>query len=356
MPDTPNEASVDDIFPMKLSPAEYELIDDWHKLSYWSGRNSFIKEKVFRRAARHPIPFMAVTLGYCARWRAHRTGITQHQLINKYSTQIELAVNNPIGSRMDEDDLVMTLTGLALQEERYGEQAKASECIQRVLQIQRNRTTMADGVAQAFSFFFLSVMVPRSYIIPLEGMQSLVDFLRRGEELVAKQNTAEYLAMVPRRASIFGYESDLYRLLASGPRPSRVPPSDRSYVVNKMVPTTDWTHSAALIYLLTALLSLRDSPSRTSRFLDYLMLMVRKYGLDRDESCESLAFLLTEEDCDYDLKASHRVWATADLLQMIKVLPRDLQFRFNELVLGQLMMTSRNDSVDNFEKDLYAIR
>ena len=341
---------------MELSPIEYVFIDDWNRLSYWSGRNSFIKEKVFRRAARHPIPFQAVVLGYCSRWRARRTGIADHELINRYRTQTELAVNNPVGNRMDEDDLVMTLTGLALQEERYGEQAKASECVQRALQIQRNRTTIPDGVCQAFLFFVLCVMIPRSYIISLEGIRSLVDFLRRGEELMAQQNTAEYLAMVPQRATTFGYESDLYRLLASGPRPSRVPMSDRSYVVNKMVPTTDWTHSAALIYLLTALWSFRDSPSRSSRFLDYLTLIVRKYGLDRDDSCESLAFILTEEDCDYDLKASARVWSTAELLQIVKILPRDLQFRFNELILGQLMMISRNDCVDSFERDLYAIR
>ncbi|KAL1976960.1 hypothetical protein VTN31DRAFT_3242 [Thermomyces dupontii] len=268
------------LLPIEVGPIEYELVDDWlHRLGYWSGQNSYMKERVFRRAMQHPVPFQSIVLGYCARWKAHRTGITNHQLINHYLTQTELAGNNPLDHGMNEDDLVMALTGLYLQEERYGDHAKALEYATRALQIQRNRTTVPDAVCQGILFFLFCMMLPRSYVIPLEAVWSLVDFLRRGEELMAQQNTAEYLTMVPQRASTFNYETDLYQLLASGPRPSRVPMSDRSYIVNKRVPTTDWGRSAALIYIMTALWSLRDSPCRTSRFLDYLRAVVRQRGV-----------------------------------------------------------------------------
>lgn len=66
--------------------------------------------------------------------------------------------------------------------------------------------------------------------------------------------------------------------------------------------------------------------------------------------------MLMEEDCDYDLRDPQRLFSTTELLQIPKILPPDLLFRFNELVLGYLMMAPRNDSVDSFERDLYAIR
>lgn len=345
------------LLPMEIGPIEYELVDNWlHRLTYWSGQNSYVKERVFRRAMQHPVPFRSMVLSYSARWKAHRAGITNQHLIDHYATQTELAVNNPLDHGMDEDDLVMTLAGLHVQEERYGDQTKAVEYVEQALRIQRNRITLPDPVCQGILFFVYCMMMPRSYMISLEGMRSLVDFLRRGEVLVAEQNTQEYLVMVPQRASTFGYETELYQLLASGPRPSRVPMSDRSYVVNDVVPTTDWSRSAALIYIMTALWSLRHSPGRTSRFLNYLTAIVRQRGAYQDYSCESFVYMLMEEDCDYDLKDPHRLFLTAELLQIPKILPRDLLFRFNELVLGHLMMASRNDSVDNFERDLYAIR
>lgn len=345
--------------PVRMGQQEYELADYWiSRLSYWSGPNTHMKERVFQAAVRHPVTFQAVILGYCARWKGQLSGNPQGQaaLVQYYQTQVEQVINRPDSNSagMDDDQLALTFTGLTLQEDRFGDKQKARQLLQQAIHIQQTRTTpVADNAGRAFLFYVMSVMPPMSCAIPVGGTPWLLDLLHSGESLMRQHNTADYLAQVPQRATAFNFESPLYRLLASGPQPSQVPDDSRQYVVNKHIPTMEWSRTAALMYITMALWNYESSSNQTARFLDYLMHMVKEYSLDRHPACESFIFLLVEESCDPDLKAPDRSWSTVELLRIYKTLPPHLQFRLNEMLLGYLMLIPPLRSVDSFEKDLH---
>ncbi|KAL1968018.1 hypothetical protein VTN77DRAFT_2435 [Rasamsonia byssochlamydoides] len=342
--------------PVRLSPRECELVDNWTtRLSYWSGPNTYMKDRTFQAAMRNATTFQAIILGYCARWHAQMYDIRDDTLISFYTAQAEQAVNNleQDGARLDEDTLALALTGLTLQEERFGSKQKAAEYAQRAVQVVRPRTGSNHSI-EAILLYILYTMAPRQSTIPEDGARWLVTFLRSAERLMAEHNTAHFLSLVPQRATAFQFGSPLYLLLSSGPHPTQVPRDSRRFVVNKNTPTMEWSRTAALIYITTALWDYEETPSKTARFLDHLVRIAKKYDIHRYPACESFVWLLLEEGYEADMREPERAWSTRELLTVHKMLPPDLQFRFNEILLAYLMLTPPISGVASFERDLYA--
>ena len=336
--------------PISLDQNGYELADYWaSKLSYWSGKNQHIKNMIFRTAMNHPATFQAVILTYCARWRARLYGIDDDPDVALHVGQAERAISNPGAAvpPFDADSLAFALTGLSLQEERYGSKRKSEQFEDRALQLIRPRA----GSSQAVIIFLLYVrylMSPRMSTIPQEGAQWLINFLRTAEELMAKQSSRYFLSLMPQRKTIFQFESPLYTLLSSGPHPTPVPDGDRRYVIRSCDSQETW-RTAAMIYIITALWDFRESTSKTARFLDHLVSIVRENSLDRFPACESFVWLLLEEGYEADMRDPERGWSTGELLEIQKLLSPDLQFKFNEVLLSFLMLNPPAEGIDDYE-------
>ncbi|KAH8705438.1 hypothetical protein BGW36DRAFT_13456 [Talaromyces proteolyticus] len=325
------------------------------RLTYWSGQNLHLKEKAFRAAISHRTTFEALVLGYCARWKPHLDGTPNDRMIQYYDSRVQQALSNtsPGGSELDDDSLCLTFTGLMLQEERFGDKHKAQQYAREAKNIQLYRKTQPmDTTCRSLLFFILCVMSPPSMGIGMDEKLKLVDFLRTGDRVMIEQTAEDYLTDVPQRATTFHFDSPLYQLLSSGPRPSQVPMESRNYVVNKNTPTMERSRTAALIYIVLALYHYRASRNQTARFLDHLHQIIRDRELDRNPACESFMFFLVEESYDADLRQPDRAWQTNELLNIHKKLPPDLQFRFNETLLGYLMLIPPVNLVDDFEGDL----
>ncbi|KAL1981131.1 hypothetical protein VTN96DRAFT_3065 [Rasamsonia emersonii] len=342
--------------PVQLGPQEYELADYWtSRLSYWSGPNTYMKTRAFQAAMRHVTTFQAMILGYCARWKAQLYDIRDDALVSFYTAQAEQAVNNPKqdGARLDEDSLALALTGLTLQEERFGSKQKADDYAQRAVQLVRPRTG-SNRLIETVLLYILYNMTPRPPKITEDAARWLVTFLRSAEKLMAEHNTTHFLSLVPQRATAFQFGSPLYTLLSSGPHPTPVPSDKHRYVINKNTPTMEWSRTASLIYITTALWDYQETPSKTARFLDHLAKVVEQHDLHRHPACESFVWLLLEEGYEADMRVPERAWSTRELLAMHKMLPGDLQFRFSEILLAYLMLTPPISGVASFERDLYA--
>jgi hypothetical protein len=342
--------------PVRLGPHEYELADYWtYRLTYWSGQNAYIKHRAFQAAMRHPVTFQAMILGYCARWQAQVYGIRDDTLIAFYSAQAEQAVSNPVqdGGLVDEDSLALVFSGLALQEERFGDKQKAGEYAQKAIQVVRPRTG-SNHSTEAILLYILYTMAPRPSTISEDGARWLVTFLRSAERLMAEHNTAHFLSLVPQRSTAFQFGSPLYALLSSGPHPTQVPSDSRHFVVNTKTPTMEWSRTAALVYITTALWDYEETANKAARFLDHLVKTAEQYDIHRYHACESFVWLLLEEGYEADLREPERAWSTRELLTIHKMLPPDLQFRFDEILLVYLMLSPPINGIGSFERDLYA--
>ncbi|KAJ9216078.1 hypothetical protein DTO166G4_2322 [Paecilomyces variotii] len=342
-----------DSFPLFLEPDDYQLTDLWtSKLAYWSGQNLHMKNAVFRAAMGHPVAFQAVILCYCARWRSRLCGLTHDPAVESRVNMAEKATNDAIGGviGMDEDYLAMALTGLSLQEQRFGEKRRAEQFADNAAQIIRSRTGTS-RLVDVLLHFVRSVSARSDAAIDADGTRWLVTYLRNAERIMADQSREEFLSLVPERRDAFQFESPLYPLLAAGPRPTQVPLDHRIYVMQS-IPTQDMCRTAALIYITTALWDFRHSPSRTARFLEQTMFHVKERGLDRYPACESFLWLLLEEVYDPDLKDPERAWSTVRLLNMHKVLSPSVQFHFSELLMSFLMLNKPLRGIDAFEEEL----
>lgn len=336
--------------PIPLDQNAYELADYWaSKLSYWSGKNQYIKNVIFRTAMSHPGTFQAVILAYCARWKAQVYGIDNDPHDALHAEQAERAVDNPCVAvpPFDADSLAFALTGLSLQEERYGSKRKSEQFGDRALQIIRPRAG-STPVVEIFLLYVRYLMSPRMSTIPPDGARSLVKFLRTAEELMVKQSSRHFLSLMPQRKTIFQFESPLYTLLSSGPHPTQVPDDDRLYVVQSSNNLESW-RTAAMIYITTALWGFRESTSKTARFLGHLVSVVKAHSLDRSPACESFVWLLLEERYEADMRDPERGWSTGELLEMQKLLSPDLQFRFNEVLLSFLMLKPPTGGISDYE-------
>ncbi|TQB76679.1 hypothetical protein MPDQ_007074 [Monascus purpureus] len=341
-----------DSLPMTLSHEDLDLVDHWkNRLTYWSGQNRHVKDRIFRTAMQHRVSFQTVILTFCARWKMQLYDLKDSKEAEYHLNQSTKAVQEVEQStQADEDAVAMALGGLAIQEERFGSKSRAEEYMSRALRIIRPRTG-SNRPVEVFLLYVRFIMSPLDPVIDEEGQRWLVTFLRGAEELMMEHRTESYLSAVRQRREAFRMESPLFPLLSSGPRPSRVPQDARKYVVENP-PTQEACRSASLIYITAALWDFKDSPTRTRRFLEHLSSLAKEHSLDRDLACETFLWLLLEEGYDADLRDSERGWSTGALLQKHKQLRPDLQFHFNELLMSFLMLDAPIRGIAVFEQEL----
>lgn len=337
------------------SREDLELADYWtNRLTYWSGQNKYLKDRIFRTAIRHPLTFQAVILAYCARWKAQLYNLPDSVEVQRHLGQASRGVEEALKGTVPiyEDQLAMALAGMALHEERFGQKPIAHRYVDQAVRILRSRAGSNNAV-EVFLHYVRYIMSPSNSTldVDLDGKQWLLTFLRGAEELMREHNTPTYLSVVPQRRAAFQMDSPLFPLLSSGPRPTQVPLEARMYVV-KNASTQEISRTASLIYITAALWDFQDSPSKTSRFLGYLSGMVREHSLDRSPACETLIWLLLEEGWDTDLRDAERGWSTGELLKTHKQLRPDLQFHFNEILMSFLMMTPPIRGIDAFAEEL----
>lgn len=340
---------------MDLSREDLDLAEFWNnKLTYWSGQNKHMKDQIFQTAMGHPLALQAVILAYCARWKAQLYNIPEGIEVQRHVGQAARGIEDALrgATPIHEDHLAMALIGMALQEERFGQKQIAQAYIHQAVQILRSRAGSSNSV-DVFLHYVRYIMTPPTpgYGIDPDGKQWLLTFLRGAEELMREHNTPAYLEVVPQRREAFQMDSPLFPLLSSGPRPSQVPLEARMYVV-KNAPTQEITRTAALIYITAALWDFQDAPSKMRRFLTQIVTMVREYGLDRSQACETLVWLLLEERWDADLRDAERGWSTGELLKTHKQLRPDLQFQFTEILMSFLMMTPPLRGIQAFAEEL----
>ncbi|RJE19817.1 hypothetical protein PHISCL_07848 [Aspergillus sclerotialis] len=343
--------------PIVQSRNELELADYWtSRLSYWSGQNQHLKNQVFRAAMSHPFAFQAAILAYCARWKIQLYGLNDWREFQHHMSEVRkgLKAIQAGSAQIDTDSLTMALSGLALQEERFGSGETAQEYVDQAVQLVRPRTGDKTS-AEAYMHYTRYMVIPPKSGINTEGRQWLTTFLRGAEELMMEHNTDGYQLAVPRRQAAFQMGSALFPLLSSGPHPSQVPQNSRMFVLQN-APTRDVSRTAALIYITIALRDFRYSLDRTRRFLEYLFAIVKEHRLDQYPACETLVWLLLEETCDADLKDSERAWTTGELLKLTKQLPPGLQFHFDEILMSFLQLMPAIPGIDVFEKELQKMR
>lgn len=331
-----------------------------------------MKNRILQEALRNRTTFEAVILGYCARWELYLTppradGFKDSSRVRFYESRVRQAITTNQASRssqaFDEESLALTLTGLALQEERFGDKDKACEYAEQAKELQLyqqrqsiNAVNTVNAACRPFLLYVLGTMDPRSSTVESDETAQMVDFLHVAHQSTTADNDENYLKEVPQRSTTFQFDSPLFQLLSSGPRPSQVPLESRNFVVNVNRPTNEWARTAALIYIVLALSEFRQQRSKVVRFLDHLLQIVADYGLDRNPACESFMYFLLEETFDSDLRQPDRAWRTNDLLQIHKRLPFELQFRFNEMLLGYLMVIPPVTTVEAFEKGLQEMK
>ena len=337
-----------------LSPEDLALTECWDKITFWSGQNKYLKDHIFRTAMGHPLTFQAVVLAYCARWKAKLYNVTNSIEVQRHVGQAAQGVENALRgiAPVHVDHLAMALIGMALHEERFGQNVVARGYVDQAVQIVRPRAGSNNAV-EVFLHYVRYIMTPSTpgFDIEPDGKQWLLTFLRGAEELTLGQNTPAYLFAVPQRLTAFQMDSPLFPLLSSGPRPSQVPLEARMYVLEGK-PTQEISRTAALIYITAALWDFQDSLDKTNRFLEQLTAMTREHGLDRSAACETLVWLLLEERWDADLRDAERGWSTGELLKMHKRLRPELQFQFSEILMSFLMMTSPIRGISAFTQDL----
>ncbi|KAJ1715238.1 hypothetical protein NYO67_2616 [Aspergillus flavus] len=345
-----------DSLPVTCTREDFILMDCWtNRLTYWSGEPRLIKDQVFRAVLNHPLPFQSIVLAYCSRWRAHAYGLKWNPEVEQHVGRATKGLEQVMkgGMKIDTDSLAMALTGMAIQEERFGSKQHARGYVDQAVQILRSRSG-SNRVAEALLHYVQFMLMPLHPAVPEDGQQWLVTFLRGAEELMLEHSSDAYLSSVPQRRSTFQMDSPLFPLLSSGPRPSHVPHQSRIYIITKTAPTQELTRTAALIYITAALWDFQGSPSKTGRFLDHLRAIVKNHELDRFPACESFVWLLLLEGYEADLQEPERSWSTSELLKLYKQLQPELQFLFSEILFSLLMLTPPIRGIDVFERELYS--
>jgi hypothetical protein len=248
------------------------------------------------------------------------------------------------------DDLAMALGGMALQEERFGSKPLAQIYVERAIQVMQPRTGTNKAV-ETFLHYVRYLMMPEVPTLYPNEQQWLLAFLRGARDIMRRHKTPEYLTKVPHRLKSFEIGSPLFTLLSSGPRPSQVPQASRVYVVRD-AQTQEVSRTASLIYITATLWDFLESPDKTNRFLRHLRDMVQHHHLDRDPACETLLWLLLEEEYDSDMRDPERGWSAGELLKVHKRLRPDLQFHWNEILMSFLSFQAPLRDIEAFETDL----
>lgn len=343
-----------DSLPTMFGLADLDLADFWtSKLTYWSGPNQYMKNQIFRIAMSSPLTFQAVILTYCARWKNQMLNLHNSKEIQRRIAEPKRMVDAALKGQVkaDEETLSLALTGLSLSEERFGDKDTADQYAERAAQLIRSRVGCFPR-NETLLHFIRYTMTPRNTAINSEGERWLVTFLRATEQLMAKQSTDAYLAVVPLRRDAFQMDHPLYALLASGPRPSVVPPNHRIYVVGHRF-LQDICRIGCLTYITTALWEYKDSPIKTSHFLSHICSVVEEHNLDRHPANETLLWVLLEEErYETNLKDPERSWTTGELLKILKQLPYDLWFQFGEILMSLLSLNTPIRGIEAFEEQL----
>lgn len=337
------------------NPDDVELVEWWiNKLSYWSGQNHYVKNQMFRSAMEHPLSFQAIILTYSARWRAKMNGVSDSLEVQRHVGESRKKIEDALAGvvPVSQDHIAMAMAGMTLQEERFGSRQESQAYLEQALQIMRPRTG-THIAADVYVQYIRYIMPPSSETLGPAGRDWLVTFLRGAEDLTRMQSSPEYLAQVPQRQTVFQMGSPLFCLLSSGPRPSQVPQESRRYVVPG-AKTLEVSRAAALVYITAALWDFKDSTSKTARFLDYMLALVEQHHLERELNCETLLWLLLEQECDPDLRDPERAWSTGELLQTNKQLPAELQFHFNEILMSFFTLQPPIRGIDAFAEDVDA--
>ncbi|GAB1198508.1 hypothetical protein APSETT444_007831 [Aspergillus pseudonomiae] len=318
--------------------------DDNEVVEYKRSENGIVPKEV-----------SSVVLAYCARWRAHAYGLKWSPEVEQHLGRATKGIEQVMkgGMEIDTDSLAMALTGMAIQEERFGSRQLARGYVDQAVQILRSRSG-SHCVAEAFLHYVQFMLMPLHPAVSEDGQQWLVTFLRGAEDLMLEHSSDAYLSSVPQRRSAFQMDSPLFPLLSSGPRPSHVPHQSRIYIITKNAPTQELTRTAALIYITAALWDFQGSPNKTGRFLDHLRATAKDRELDRFPACESFVWLLLLEGYEADLQEPERSWSTSELLKLYKRLRPELQFLFTEILFSLLMLTPPIRGIDVFERELYS--
>lgn len=303
----------------------------------------------------HPVSFQAVILAYCARWKAQLHGITDSKEVRRHVGQARKNIADAtIGALpVPEDQLAMTMAGMALGEERFGNKTDARVYLDQAIRVLRPRSGLNMGVEVFVQYVRYIMSPPPGITMHSADWRWLVTFLRGAEELMRKHSSPDYLQSTPQRREAFQMESPLFPLLSSGPRPSQVPHEFRVYVVRDDH-IQEVSRSAALIFITAALWDFKDSADKTGRFLDYLRAIVEQHQLDRHPACETLLWLLLEQGCESDLRDPERAWSAGELLITHRLLRPDLQFQFNEILMSFLSLRTPIRGIEVFEQELQA--
>ncbi|KAJ5893661.1 hypothetical protein N7495_005352 [Penicillium taxi] len=338
--------------PMAQDPENLELMSCWNNLTYWSGENTYVKDALFKTAMAHPISFQATILTYCARWKARHDGLSDSKQVRRHVHQAQRNIQDAIAGSLHvpEDALAMAMTGMALQEERFGSVDISQSYLSQAMQIMRPRPGSNPPV-ESFVQYVGYMLPSQPMVAKVSDQKRLVTFLRRAEDLTQEHSSPAYLLKSPQRTQIFQLGSPLFPLLSSGPRPSQIPQESRVYVVRGSQ-DQEVIRTASLILVTLGLLDLQDSIEKTNRFLGYLNGIVAQQQLDRYPACETLMWLLLEQRCDSDLRNPERPWIAGEFLQTLKQLQSDLLFQFNEILMDFLTLRPRIRGLGTFEEKL----
>lgn len=335
-------------------PEDQELVGYWFKIAYWSGENNYTKNQVFQIASEHPITFQAVVVCYCARFKSYLDGAPETELAQRHISQARQYIHDVTTGvvSLREELLAMALAGMALHEQRFGNVEEARGFLDGALHIMRPRAGCDIPIEAVVHYIRYILPIPSiPTAVELPAQQWLLSFLLGAEEMMQEHSSPEYQAKAPLRKNAFTMESPLFPLLSSGPRPSELPHASRMYVLPD-ANTQEVTRTAALIYITAALWDFADSTDKTGRFLAYLAAIVERHQLHRHPACETLVWLLLEQECDADLRNPERAWSAGELLKTHKQLRPDLQFLFNEIIMSFLMLRAPIRGIDVFQHEL----
>ncbi|KMP00587.1 hypothetical protein CIHG_07397 [Coccidioides immitis H538.4] len=339
--------------PMELTDESQQLADCWTtKLAYWSGQNNHMKIAAFRQAMLSPMTFYVTILTYCARFRAHASGLKETPQSIQYTSTAERSLLRYIQAASDpyDENIVMAFAALSLQEERYGSKERAAEHMNQAMV--RLRPRAADYPFQnVFVHYVRYTMSPCGVVRDAVEASQLSSFLR-----IAQSAAQDYhfIYQAPLRRTAFQFSTPLHLLLSSGPHPSPVPKEERKWVVNCGA-VHDLCRVASLIYITSSILDYRLSPHKCNLFLEELLLKISQHNLDRWASTESLLWMLLEDPSNVDLKDPRRAWVVGDIMGIVQRLPAQLKYQFSELLLRFLMLRPPDleISLDKFEVALW---
>ena len=340
--------------PLHITDETQQLMDLWTtKLAYWSGQNSYMKTAVFKEAMMHPMTFHVTILSYSARYQSHIAGYKDTPVSIVYSTTADRMLADYKRNAHDPFDnkIIMALTALALQEDRYGDKKKATQHLSDAMR-RANRYPGRSPLHETFLHYVRYTVTPQSPLQDPNDVLQLVNLLRGAETLALH---SPFVGQVPLLASVFQFGTPLHLLLSSGPHPTSVPNGDRMWVV-KYGSHHDTCRTASLVYITMSILDYSDQPEKCTRFLNALMSKIYERELDRSTSTESLLWLLLEEQYpDLELKNPFRAWFVGDMMKIVSRLPPPLQFQFSELLLRQLMLREADleVSIERFEGEVW---